>query len=158
MTKSKYHTLTVFLACWSNASPCCLKILTLAFSRSFLSIPSRRGIAPTRIATSMSLNAALMSDVGVTSAPADRTTSQHATVRKNTAFASAMTLLARWLKRQQAKWHKCTSCTILAQESKANRLTSFTGGLLLSIVPALTSVHVKSTQAPISRQKEWNWR
>ena len=32
----------------SSAWPCCLKILTLAFSRSFRSIPSRRGMAPTQ--------------------------------------------------------------------------------------------------------------
>ena len=61
------NTFAVFFANESKACPCCLKILTLALRRSFLSIPSLRGMAPTKIATSMSLKAVLISEVGTTS-------------------------------------------------------------------------------------------
>lgn len=67
MKTKRNHTLTVFFAYWLRASPCCLKIRTLAFSKSFLSIPSRRGIAPTRMATSTSLKATSTFDVDTTS-------------------------------------------------------------------------------------------
>lgn len=44
-----------------------LKIFTLADSKSFLSMPSRRGMAPTRNAASTSLKATATSAVGMTS-------------------------------------------------------------------------------------------
>ena len=56
-------TLTVFLACLSSDLPWLSKILALALSRSFLSMPSRRGMAPTRMAMSMSLKATAMLSV-----------------------------------------------------------------------------------------------
>lgn len=65
-------TLTVFLANLSRAAPCVLKMATLAFSRSFLSIPSFLGMEPTRIAASMSLKPTSTLSVGMTSvAPRD---------------------------------------------------------------------------------------
>jgi hypothetical protein len=65
--EGKSITLTVFFAYWSSDRPCVSKILALALSRSFLSIPSLRGMAPAKMATSMSLNATLGSSVAITS-------------------------------------------------------------------------------------------
>lgn len=50
-------TLTVFLAYFSSAKPWLLKMATLAFSRSFLSMPSLLGMEPTKMAASKSLKA-----------------------------------------------------------------------------------------------------
>ena len=50
-------TRTDLRAYWSSAMPCDLKILTLAANKSLRSIPSRLGIEPARMATSMSRNA-----------------------------------------------------------------------------------------------------
>ncbi len=61
------ETLTVFLANLSSAFPCVSKILALAFKRSFRSMPSLRGMAPTRMATSMFLKAASGSAVATVS-------------------------------------------------------------------------------------------
>jgi hypothetical protein len=54
-------------ATWSMAFPIDLNILTLAANKSFLSMPSRRGMAPTNIATSTSLNASISLHDGITS-------------------------------------------------------------------------------------------
>ncbi len=61
-------TFTVFLAYLSRAAPCVLKMATLAFSRSFLSIPSFLGMEPTKMAASMSLKPTSTLSVGITSA------------------------------------------------------------------------------------------
>jgi hypothetical protein len=58
--------LTDFLANLSRAVPCDLKIFTLALSKSFRSMPSLRGIAPTNKATSTSLKAVSSLSVGTT--------------------------------------------------------------------------------------------
>jgi len=62
-----HHTLTVFFAASSKAFPCETKILALAFRRSFLSIPSFRGMAPTNMATSILENATFGSAVEIIS-------------------------------------------------------------------------------------------
>jgi hypothetical protein len=54
------------LANLSRAVPCDLKIFTLALSKSFRSIPSLRGMAPTNKATSTSLKAVSSLSVGIT--------------------------------------------------------------------------------------------
>lgn len=56
-------TLHVFFAYFSKASPWILNIFALAFNKSFLSMPSLLGIAPTRIATSIFAKASLSSEV-----------------------------------------------------------------------------------------------
>ena len=61
------YTFTVFLACWSSAFPWLSKMRALALSRSFLSMPSLRGMAPTKMATSISLKPTAGSAVGITS-------------------------------------------------------------------------------------------
>ena len=61
------HTLTVFFACLSKAAPWARKMLQLAFRRSFRSIPSFRGIAPTKKAESQFANASFGSAVATTS-------------------------------------------------------------------------------------------
>lgn len=61
------QTFTVFLAYLSRADPCVLKMATLAFSRSFLSMPSFLGMEPTRMAASMSLKPTSTLSVGMTS-------------------------------------------------------------------------------------------
>jgi len=65
--KSCAGTLTVFLAYVSSAAPWLLKMATLAFSRSFLSMPSLLGMEPTRMATSRSLKATSSLSVETTS-------------------------------------------------------------------------------------------
>ena len=60
-------TLTVFFATSFNALPWVEKMPAFALRRSFRSIPSRRGIDPTRIATSASLNDTYGSCVATTS-------------------------------------------------------------------------------------------
>ena len=60
-------TLTVFLAYLSSAAPWALKMATLAFSRSFLSMPSFLGMEPTKMAASKSLNPTSTLSVGMTS-------------------------------------------------------------------------------------------
>lgn len=60
--------MTDFLAYWFKARPCVSKILVLALIKSFLSIPSLRGMAPTKMATSMSLKATVGSSVGIVAA------------------------------------------------------------------------------------------
>ena len=52
------HTLTDFFACLSRDFPCTVKIPAFTSRRSLRSIPSCRGFAPIRIATSTFMNAA----------------------------------------------------------------------------------------------------
>ena len=56
-------TMTSRLATASSALPWAVKILAFSSSRSLRSIPGPRGRAPTSIATSASLNAAIGSEV-----------------------------------------------------------------------------------------------
>ena len=56
-------TLQSLLATLLRLSPYYLKIIALALSKSFLSIPGPLGLAPTRIANSQSLNAESRSEV-----------------------------------------------------------------------------------------------
>jgi len=62
------NTFTVFLANSSNAFPCSSNIFALTSRRSFLSMPGPLGLAPTKIAASMSLNPSLTSNEGSTPA------------------------------------------------------------------------------------------
>ena len=63
----KEITLIDFFATWSRAFPWASKILQFAFKRSFLSMPSLLGIAPSRKAASHSLNATSGTAVATTS-------------------------------------------------------------------------------------------
>uniref|UniRef100_A0A1L8D7X2 Uncharacterized protein n=1 Tax=Nyssomyia neivai TaxID=330878 RepID=A0A1L8D7X2_9DIPT len=62
-TTSTFTSLRAYL---SRAAPCTLKIFTFAARRSLRSIPSLRGIAPTRNAAATSLNATAGSSVAIT--------------------------------------------------------------------------------------------
>ena len=59
-------TLTLLLATLAKAAPCCLKIAQFFSKRSFLSIPSLLGKAPTKTATSISLRPSSTSTEAIT--------------------------------------------------------------------------------------------